>query len=133
MRWTISLFEDYESFLEEHSPGCARDYRSFDLVSEMSETGFKDVSRSTTNWTRPLTHEQFIEPARSSSKMHAAMHQLGEAETTRRRRRWVAGCIVAVTCPAAYGEPTGGGPAEGAPGVGVSTVSNRPVTSGTRA
>lgn len=82
----LPLFEDYESFLEEHSPGYARDYRSFDIVSELSEAGFGDVSRTTTVWTRPLAHEQFIELARSSSKMNAAVEQLGEEETTRRLR-----------------------------------------------
>ena len=82
----LPLFEDYESFLEEHSPGYTRDYRSFDVVAELAETGFADVSRFTSKWTRLLTHEQFIELARSSSKMHAAVAQLGEEETTRRLR-----------------------------------------------
>ena len=82
----MPLFEGYETFLEEHSPGYTRDYRSFDIVSELSEAGFKDASRSTTTWTRPLTHEQFIELARSSSKMHAAVKNLGEEETMRRLR-----------------------------------------------
>lgn len=82
----LPLFEDYESFLEEHSPGYTRDYRSFDIVSEFSEAGFGDVSRITSKWTRQLTHEQFIELARSSSKMHAAVEQLGEEETTHRLR-----------------------------------------------
>lgn len=82
----MPLFEDYESFLEQHSPGYTRDYRSFDVVSELSEAGFKDASRSTTTWTRPLTHEEFIELARSSSKMHAVVKYLGEEETARRLR-----------------------------------------------
>ncbi|MCY3893278.1 MAG: class I SAM-dependent methyltransferase [Acidimicrobiaceae bacterium] len=82
----LVLFEDYESFLEEHSPGYTRDYRSFDVVAELAEAGFDDVSRNATEWTRPLTHEQFIELAQSSSKMHAAVEQLGEEETTRRLR-----------------------------------------------
>ncbi len=82
----LPLFEDYESFLEEHSPGYTRDYRSFDIVSELSEAGFDGVSRTATEWTRPLTHEQFIGLARSSSKMHAAVKHLGEEETTRRLR-----------------------------------------------
>ena len=82
----LPLFEDYESFLEEHSPGYTRDYRSFDIASELSEAGFDDVSRTATEWTRPLTHEQFIELAQSSAKMHAAVKQLGEAETVQRLR-----------------------------------------------
>ena len=80
----LPLFEDYESFLEQHSPGYSRDYRSFDIVSELSEAGFRDVSSVTAKWRRPLTHEEFIELARSSSKMHAAATQLGEVESTRR-------------------------------------------------
>ena len=82
----LPLFEDYESFLEEHSPGYARDYRSFDVVSELSDAGFGDALRVTAKWARSLTHEQFIELARSSSKMHAAVEQLGEEETTQRLR-----------------------------------------------
>ncbi|WP_419864931.1 class I SAM-dependent methyltransferase [Candidatus Poriferisodalis sp.] len=82
----LPLFEDYESFLEEHSPGYTRDYRSFDVVSELSEAGFDDVARSATEWARPLTHEQFIELARSSSQMHTVVKLLGEEETTRRLR-----------------------------------------------
>ena len=80
----LPLFEDYESFLEEHSPGYARDYRSFDVVGELSDAGFDDVARTATEWVRPLTHEQFIELARSSSKMHVAVGRLGEEETTQR-------------------------------------------------
>lgn len=82
----LPLFEDYESFLEEHSPGYTRDYRSFDVVSELSDAGFGDASRVTAKWTRPLTHEQFIELARSSSQMHTVVKLLGEKETTRRLR-----------------------------------------------
>ncbi|MDE0319254.1 class I SAM-dependent methyltransferase [Candidatus Poriferisodalis multihospitum] len=82
----LPLFEDYESFLEEHSPGYTRDYRSFDVVAELAEAGLDDVSRNATEWTRPLTHEQFIGLARSSSKMHAAVQHLGEEETSRRLR-----------------------------------------------
>ena len=82
----LPLFEDYESFLEEHSPGYMRDYRDFDVAGELSSAGFTQVSRFSTNWTRPVTHELFIELALSSSKMHAAVKQLGENETTRRLR-----------------------------------------------
>lgn len=82
----LPLFEDYESFLEEHSPGYTRDYRNFDIISELSEAGFGDVSRITAKWTRQLTHEEFIELALSSSKMHAAVKHLGEEETKRRLR-----------------------------------------------
>ncbi len=80
------FFEDYESFLEEHSPGYTRDYRSFDIAVEMSEAGFSQVSRSSTEWSRPVTHELFIELALSSSKMHTAVKQFGEKETIRRLR-----------------------------------------------
>ena len=78
------FLEDYEAFLEEHSPGYTRDYRDFDITGELSAAGFNDVTRSSTAWTRSLTHELFIELALSSSKMHAAAQQLGKAETTQR-------------------------------------------------
>lgn len=82
----LPLFEDYESFLEEHSPGYMRDYRDFDVAGELSSAGFSEVSKSSTGWTRPVTHDLFIELALSSSKMHAAVKQLGEEDTTRRLR-----------------------------------------------
>ncbi len=82
----LPLFEDYESFLEEHSPGYMRDYRDFDVAGEPSSAGFSQVSRLSVDWTRPITHELFIELALSSSKMHAAVKQLGEEDTTRRLR-----------------------------------------------
>jgi ubiquinone/menaquinone biosynthesis C-methylase UbiE len=82
----LALFEDYELFLEEHSPGYTRDYRDFDVVGELCEAGFSQVSRLCTSWVRPMNHELFIELAQSSSKMHAAVEQLGEEETKRRLR-----------------------------------------------
>ena len=80
----LPFFEDYESFLEEHSPGYMRDYRNFDVVRELSDAGFNEVSTLSTEWTRPMTHGLFIELALSSSKMHAAVKQIGEDETKRR-------------------------------------------------
>ena len=80
------FLEHYESFLEAHSPGYTRDYRDFDIARELAEAGFNEVSRSSTAWTRSLTHDQFIELALSSSKMHAAVQQLGKTETTRHLR-----------------------------------------------
>lgn len=80
----LPFFEDYESFLEEYSPGYMRDYRDFDIIGELSDAGFTEVSRLFTKWTRPMTHELFIELALSSSKMHAAVKHLGEEDTTRR-------------------------------------------------
>ena len=82
----LPLFEDYESFLEEHSPGYMRDYRDFDVAGELSSAGFSQVSKLSTGWTRPVTHDLFIELALSSSKTHAAVKQLGEEDTTRRLR-----------------------------------------------
>ncbi len=79
----LPFFEDYESFLEEHSPGYKRDYRDFDIAGELSGAGFTEVSRLFTKWTRPMTHQLFIELALSSSKMHAAVRQIGEEDTTR--------------------------------------------------
>ena len=80
------FLEDYEKFLEEHSPGYTRDYRDFDIAGELLRAGFTEVSRSSAAWTRPLSHDLFIELALSSSKMHAAAQQLGKAETTRHLR-----------------------------------------------
>ena len=83
----LPLFGDYESFLEEHSPGLhPRLPQNSTSPRSSPRAGFGDVSSTTAEWTRPQTHKEFIELARSSSKMHAAVEQLGEEETTQRLR-----------------------------------------------
>lgn len=82
--WERSPFlDDYEGFLEVHSPDYSRRYRSFDIVGELSEVGFRDATVSSVEWTRPMSREVFVEMSRSSTKMKAAVEALGEAETTR--------------------------------------------------
>lgn len=82
--WERSPFlEDYEGFLEMHSPAYSRRYRSFDIVGEMTEAGFRDVTVASVEWTRSMSHEAFVEMSRSSTKMKAAVEALGEAETIR--------------------------------------------------
>ena len=80
------IFDDYEAFLEEHSPGYSRDYRRFDVVTELADAGFTQVTRTAYEWSWPMTHELFIQVVRSTTKMQAAVDNLGEAEATQRLR-----------------------------------------------
>ena len=79
--WHGSPFwDDYEAFLEEHSPGYSRDYRKFDVAGELREAGFADVAVHTAEWTRPISHELLIEMSRSTTKMQAAVEAISEAQ-----------------------------------------------------
>ena len=73
------IFDDYETFLEEHSPGYSRDYRRFDVIAELSDAGFSQVTRTAYEWSWPMTHELFIQVVRSTTKLQAAVDALGEA------------------------------------------------------
>lgn len=78
--WSDSpLLEDYETFLEAHSPGYSRDYCQFDVVGELAADGFARVRHMPSEWILPMTHELFVNMARSSTKLHATVDALGEA------------------------------------------------------
>ena len=79
--WRGSPFwDDYEAFLEEHSPCYSRDYRKFEIAGELREAGFADVAVHTAEWTRPISHELLIEMSRSTTKMQAAVEAISEAQ-----------------------------------------------------
>ena len=73
------LLEDYENFLEEHSPGYSRDYCQFDVVAELAAAGFDHVRHMPSEWILSMTHELFVNMARSSTKLQAAVDALGDA------------------------------------------------------
>ena len=72
------LLGDYENFLEEHSPGYSRDYCQFDVVAELAAAGFDHVRHMPSEWILPMTHDGFVNMARSSTKLHATVDALGE-------------------------------------------------------
>ena len=74
--WTSSKFlDDYETLLEEGSPGYTRHYRSFDIESELAHlpwgSGAPAVRRL--NWTRRMSVDDFIEMSNSSTRAQAAL------------------------------------------------------------
>ena len=73
------IFDDYEAFLEEHSPGYSRDYRRFDVLAELSAAGYTPVTHTACEWSWPMTHELFIQVVSSTTKMQAAVAVLGES------------------------------------------------------
>ena len=73
------LLADYENFLEEHSPGYSREYCQFDVVAELAAAGFAHVRHMHSAWILPTTHEGFVDMARSSTKLQAAVAVLGES------------------------------------------------------
>ncbi|WP_419552967.1 class I SAM-dependent methyltransferase [Candidatus Poriferisodalis sp.] len=78
-----SFLDDYEDFLEANSPGYLRNCRDFDVAGELNEAGFVGVTLTTTEWTRPMSHELVIESFRSTTKMKAAVEAIGETEAIR--------------------------------------------------
>ena len=66
--------------MEANSPGYLRNYRDFDVAGELNEAGFVGVTLTTTEWTRPMSHELVIESFRSTTKMKATVEAIGETE-----------------------------------------------------
>lgn len=71
------FLNDYESLLEELSPGYSRSYRAFDIEAEAREAfGNCDVIR--VRWERPTNREDFMGMARSSTQVQRALRASGE-------------------------------------------------------
>lgn len=67
-----------EDFLERHSPGYSRHYRSFDLTQELSAApGFGAARSVNVRWTRALSQRGFVAMALTSSKTRAAGRVIG--------------------------------------------------------
>jgi SAM-dependent methyltransferase len=79
-RWQDSSFLDrYERFLEEHSAGYNRDYRSFPIAEELAAlSGFGPPLDVSETWIRPMSTDEFIGMSLSSTKMARAVQKLGE-------------------------------------------------------
>ncbi|MFS8180157.1 class I SAM-dependent methyltransferase [Pseudovibrio denitrificans] len=69
-----SAFMDaYETLIETHNSAYSRDYRKFDYAQEMVQAGFADTQIQSFPWSRTLSQSEFVEMAKSSSKVQAAI------------------------------------------------------------
>jgi SAM-dependent methyltransferase len=74
--WTASEFlDDYETLLEETSPGYTRHYRSFDIEAELARLpwGAGDPIIERVRWARRMSVGDFIEMSSSSTRVQAAL------------------------------------------------------------
>ncbi|WP_109314251.1 class I SAM-dependent methyltransferase [Pseudovibrio ascidiaceicola] len=63
----------YETLIETHNSGYSRDYRRFDYAQEMQTAGFANANVRLFPWSRSMSHQDFVEMAKSSSKVQAAI------------------------------------------------------------
>lgn len=77
--WSRSrMLDDYERFLETDSPGYTRHYRDIDFVAELKAGGFLNVSVQRFSWQRPMSLDEFVGMALSSTKVQAIVRRLTE-------------------------------------------------------
>lgn len=78
--WRGSTFLDaWETFLETHNPEYHRDYRAFDIHSELSGVNELTVEPPAVDvWERSMTVDAFIGMARSSSRFQQVVDRIGE-------------------------------------------------------
>ncbi len=79
--WQSSEFLDrYETLMETHNPAYSRHYRSFDIESELLETGTFLVSPpAIVYWDYEVTVDAFLGMAVSSSRFQQVIDRIGEA------------------------------------------------------
>ena len=69
-----SAFMDaYETLIETHNSSYSRDYRRFDYAQEMQKAGFAETHVQRFAWSRSMSRADFVEMAKSSSKVQAAI------------------------------------------------------------
>ncbi len=69
-----SAFMDaYETLIETHNSSYSRNYRQFDYAQEMKQAGFAETNLQRFPWSRSMSRDSFIEMAKSSSKVQAAI------------------------------------------------------------
>ncbi|SDQ72864.1 class I SAM-dependent methyltransferase [Pseudovibrio sp. Tun.PSC04-5.I4] len=72
-----AFMEDYEALIETHNPTYSRNYRGFDYAGEMASAGFKQVETHNVPWTRTMEQANFVQMAKSSTKVQAAIEASG--------------------------------------------------------
>lgn len=81
------FLSEYESLLEELSPGYSRSYRAFDVAAELQEA-FGNCQAGRTTWERAMRREDFAGMTRSSTQVQRALDACGE-EFTRRLEKLI--------------------------------------------
>lgn len=74
-----ALLDAYESLLEANAPGYSRHYRDHDYAAELTAAGFSDVNIHTVSWVREMKVGLFVQMARSSTRLQAALRVKGES------------------------------------------------------
>ncbi len=68
----------FEDFLERHSPGYSRHYRSFAIDAELDACpGFGGVNATERQWECSLAPEEFVAMALTSTKTQRAVKHIG--------------------------------------------------------
>lgn len=76
--WRGSEFLDsYESLLEDNAPGYSRFYRDHDYAGELAAAGFCGILSESFVWTREVSPALFVQMAKSSTRMQAAIRATG--------------------------------------------------------
>ena len=76
------FLDEYETLLEEHSPGYNRSYRDFDIAAELSIVfinGVGSVQTETSGWSKASTVTEFVRMASSSTQVQRAIEAEGES------------------------------------------------------
>lgn len=87
----VAFLDAYETFMETINPAYSRFYRAFDIEAELLQVPqLGDVSTSSASWDRPMTVDEFLGMARSSSRIQQVIDIIG-AERTEAEIRALAG------------------------------------------
>lgn len=86
--WQDSIFLDaWESFLETQNPSYNRNYRAFDIQSELMDVDEMIVDDPVVEiWDRVMTVEAFVGMAESSSRFQQVVERIGERSAHERAR-----------------------------------------------
>lgn len=68
-----AFIDAYETLIETHNSTYSRNYRQFDYAQEMKQAGFAETNLQRFPWSRSMSRDDFIEMAKSSSKVQAAI------------------------------------------------------------
>ncbi|GHB46974.1 hypothetical protein GCM10007094_40450 [Pseudovibrio japonicus] len=68
-----AFIDAYETLIETHNSTYFRNYRQFNYAHEMKKAGFAETNLQRFPWSRSMSRDDFIEMAKSSSKVQAAI------------------------------------------------------------
>jgi ubiquinone/menaquinone biosynthesis C-methylase UbiE len=86
--WRGSIFLNaWESFLEDQNPSYNRNYRAFDIHSELMDVSEMTVDNPVVEvWDRAMSIEAFVGMAESSSRFQQVVERIGERHALERAR-----------------------------------------------